>query len=96
MRRADRGRFEYPVLHDPSAEKFFDDVQDVPIRHFRAQACHDDRMGDVIEEPANVGIENSFIALAPESQHPFHGLVAVSPRTESVGILMKQRLEDLC
>lgn len=75
--RTHRGGFKSPVFHNPSREKFFDDVQEVPIRHFLARALQDNLVWNVIEEAGNIGVEDGFMVLAPVFQHLFHGHMTV-------------------
>jgi hypothetical protein len=92
--RADVSRHADTVLHDARGKKSFDESENVAIGNFCGDCRHNDAMREVVKEPLDVGIENELETLIVETQSRFQGLMAVAPRAEAVGRVMKQGFKD--
>ncbi len=63
---ARRCRLEDALFHHSGAKKLLNQAQDVAVRHLCGQSCHDDRMGQVIEKPLDVGIQDNPVLFPME------------------------------
>src|SRR5437867_10841009 len=94
LRGADRSGLEDALFHDPSAEEFLDEVENVAVGNLSCDCFHNDPLRQIIEKPLDVGIEDDPIAFGMEFQYFFEGLVAVASRAEAEGRVVKQQFKD--
>src|SRR4029077_18177718 len=94
LRRADQRGLKFAFFHDSGSEKSFDQVQDVPIRHFFSHRVHDNLVRQVVEEPLDIGIEYDRVPLSMEFQDSLKRLVTVPVGNESEGSRVKLGFED--
>src|SRR5574341_1105471 len=86
LRRAACGVDEFAVFHYPGAEKLADNFQNISIGDFFAYGLHDHILGQVIEEPLDVGVNHDMPAILLGLEHKLNGGMASTIRPKAAGM----------